>query len=163
MAYKDEYEVARLYSNGEFLRQAAAEFDGKLRFTFHLAPPLLARKQAATGEPRKTTFGPWMMGAFRLLAKLKFLRGTAFDPFGRSEERRTERKLISDYEAVLAEIVAGLTPENHHLAVGIASIPEKIRGFGPVKARHLTVAKADEAMLLDQFRSGAPHLLRAAE
>ncbi|MGH6769007.1 MAG: indolepyruvate ferredoxin oxidoreductase family protein, partial [Xanthobacteraceae bacterium] len=163
MAYKDEYEVARLYSNGEFLRQAAAEFDGKLRFTFHLAPPLLARRDKATGEPRKMTFGPWMMKAFGLLAKLKGLRGTAFDIFGRSEERRTERKLIADYETVLEEILSGLTLESHHLAVGIAAIPEKIRGFGHVKARHLAAAKADEAALLDQFRSGAPHLLKAAE
>src|SRR5690606_38108439 len=90
MAYKDEYEVARLYSDGAFLRQAAAEFDGDLRFTFHLAPPLLARRDGATGEPRKMTFGPWMLRAFALLARLKVLRGSALDPFGRSEERRTE-------------------------------------------------------------------------
>jgi indolepyruvate ferredoxin oxidoreductase len=94
---------------------------------------------------------------------LKFLRGTAFDPFGRSKERRTERKLIADYEAVLDEILAKLTPDNHHLAVGIAAIPEKIGDFGHVKMRHLAAAKADEAALLDQFRSGAPHLLKAAE
>jgi indolepyruvate ferredoxin oxidoreductase len=163
MAYKDEYEVARLYSNGAFLRQAAAEFDGNLKFTFHLAPPLLARRDPATGELRKMTFGPWMMRVFGLLAKLKVLRGTAFDPFGRSEERRTERKLVADYEAALDEIVAKLTPDNHHLAVGIAAIPEKIRGFGHVKMRHLVTAKADEAVLIDQFRSGLPHLLKAAE
>jgi indolepyruvate ferredoxin oxidoreductase len=163
MAYKDEYEVARLFSDGAFLRQAAAEFDGKLRFTFHLAPPLIARRDPATGEPRKISFGPWMMRAFKLLARLKWLRGTAFDPFGRSEERRTERKLVADYEATLDEILQKLTPENHHLAVGIAAIPEKIRGFGPVKARHLAAAKADEAALIDQFRAGAPPMLKAAE
>jgi len=163
MAYKDEYEVARLFSDGAFLRQAAAEFDGKLRFTFHLAPPLLARRDPATGEPKKMTFGPWMLRAFGLLAKLKFLRGTAFDIFGRSEERRTERKLIAEYEAMLDEVLGKLTPENHHLAVGFAVIPEKIRGFGHVKLRHLAAAKADEAVLLDQFRSGTPHLLKAAE
>ena len=163
MAYKDEYEVARLYSNGAFLSQAAAEFDGKLRFTFHLAPPLLARRDPATGEPRKMTFGPWMMKVFGLLARLKFLRGTGFDPFGRSEERRTERKLIADYEAVLAEILGKLNADNHHLAVGIAAIPEKIRGFGHIKMRHLAAAKADEAVLLDQFRSSTPHYLKAAE
>jgi indolepyruvate ferredoxin oxidoreductase len=163
MAYKDEYEVARLYSDGAFLHQAAAEFDGKLRFTFHLAPPLLARHDPATGEPRKMTFGPWMLRVFGLLAKLKFLRGTAFDLFGRSEERRTERRLVADYEAMLDEVLGKLTPENHHLAVGLAAIPEKIRGFGHVKARHLAAAKADEAVLLDQFRSGKPHLLKAAE
>ncbi len=163
MAYKDEYEVARLYSDGAFLRQAAAEFDGKLRFQFHLAPPLLARRDPATGEPRKMTFGPWMLRLFGLLARLKFLRGTAFDPFGRSEERRLERRLIAEYEAMLDEALPKLTPDNHHLAVGIAAIPEKIRGFGHVKARHLAAAKADEAVLIDQFRSGAPHLLKAAE
>jgi indolepyruvate ferredoxin oxidoreductase len=163
MAYKDEYEVARLYSDGAFLRQAAAEFDGKLRFSFHLAPPLLARRDPATGEPKKMTFGPWMLRVFGWLAKLKFLRGTAFDPFGRTEERRTERKLVADYEAMLDEVLGKLTPENHHLAVGLAAIPEKIRGFGHVKLRHLAAAKADEAALFDQFRAGPPHLLKAAE
>jgi indolepyruvate ferredoxin oxidoreductase len=163
MAYKDEYEVARLFSDGAFVKQAAAEFDGNLRFTFHLAPPLLARRGPATGEPRKMTFGPWMLRAFGLLARLKFLRGSALDPFGRTEERRGERKLIADYEATLDELLAKLTPDNHHLAVGIAAIPEKIRGFGHVKAHTLAAAKADEAALLDQFRSGTPHRLKAAE
>ncbi len=98
-----------------------------------------------------------------MLAKLKFLRGTALDPFGRTLERRTERKLIDDYEATLNEVLARLAPENHHLAVGLAAIPEKIRGFGHVKQRHLVAAKADEAALLEQFRAGAPALLKAAE
>ena len=109
------------------------------------------------------TLGPWMLPAFRVLAKFKFLRGTAFDIFGYSEERRTERKLIADYEALLGEIMSKLTPENHHIAVGLANIPEKIRGFGHVKARHLVAAKADEAALLDQFRSGQAPVLKAAE
>ena len=109
------------------------------------------------------SFGPWMMSVFRLLAKLKGLRGTAFDLFGYSQERRTERALIADYEALLAEIVERLTPENHALAVGLAVIPDKIRGYGHIKARSLTAAKADEAALLAQFRSGTPVLLKAAE
>ena len=109
------------------------------------------------------SFGPWLMPVFRALAKLKGLRGTAFDPFGRTLERRIERKLIADYEAVLEEILAKLTPDNHHLAVGLAAIPEKIRGFGHVKQRHLAAAKADETALLEQFRAGAPTLLKAAE
>jgi indolepyruvate ferredoxin oxidoreductase len=164
MAYKDEYEVARLYGNGEFLRQVAEEFDGeRLRFTFHLAPPLLARRDLRTGVPRKITFGPWMLPVFRLLMRLKFLRGTAFDPFGYGAERRMERKLIADYETTLAELLTKLNPDNHHLAAGIAAIPEKIRGFGHVKLRHLAAAKADEATLIDQLRSGAPHYLKAAE
>jgi indolepyruvate ferredoxin oxidoreductase len=104
-----------------------------------------------------------MMTGFKVLAKLKGLRGTAFDPFGRSAERRTERKLIADYEATLSELFDKLTPENHALAVGIAAIPEKIRGYGHVKARHLMAAKADEAALLEQFRAGPAPMLKAAE
>jgi indolepyruvate ferredoxin oxidoreductase len=164
MAYKDEYEVARLYAEPSFLAQVKNEVAGEnLTLRFHLAPPLFARKDKVTGLPRKMTFGPWMLPAFRVLAKFRFLRGTAFDIFGYSEERRTERKLIADYEAMLAEIMDTLTPDNHHIAVGLAAIPEKIRGFGHVKARHLIAAKADEAALLDQFRSGRPGVLKAAE
>jgi indolepyruvate ferredoxin oxidoreductase len=164
MAYKDEYEVARLYTDGNFRKQVAAEFGNEgLRFEFHLAPPLLAHKDPATGEPKKISFGPWMMGAFALLAKLKFLRGTALDPFGYSTERKTERALVADYEKMLDEVLAKLTPENHHLAVGLAAIPEKIRGFGHVKLRHLKTAKADEAALVEQFRAGPAPILKAAE
>jgi indolepyruvate ferredoxin oxidoreductase len=164
MAYKDEYEVARLYTDGSFVKQVANEFDGdNLRFEFHLAPPLLARRDKATGLPRKMSFGPWLLPAFRVLAKFKFLRGTPIDPFGRTLERQTERRLIADYQATLDEVLAGLGPENHHIAVGLAVIPEKIRGFGHVKQRHLAAAKADEAALLEQFRAGAPVMLKAAE
>src|SRR5262249_38776455 len=133
------------------------------KFEFHLAPPLLARRDKVTGLPRKMTFGPWMMKAFGVLAKFKSLRGTALDPFGYSVERKTERKLIADYEAMLVEIFDRLTSDNHHIAVGLAAIPEKIRGFGHVKARHLAAAKADEAALLEQLRAGVPPLLKAAE
>jgi indolepyruvate ferredoxin oxidoreductase len=164
MAYKDEYEVARLFADPAFLKQVRSEVGGDdLRLTFHLAPPLLARRDKATGEPRKMRFGPWMMGAFRMLAHLKFLRGTTFDPFGHTAERRTERRLVRDYEALLDELIARLAPDNHHLAVGLAAIPEKIRGFGHVKLRHIKAAKADEAALLEQFRAGPAPLLKAAE
>jgi len=164
MAYKDEYEVARLYADPAFLRQVKNEVDGdNLRLTFHLAPPLLARLDRVTGEPRKMSFGPWMLTLFGVLAKLKFLRGTALDVFGYTIERKTERQLVRDYETLLDELIAKLTPENHHLAVGLAAIPEKIRGFGHVKLRHLTAAKADEAALLEQFRAGGTPLLKAAE
>ena len=105
------------------------------------------------------SFGPWLLPAFRLLASLKFLRGTAFDPFGRTQERRTERKLIEDYQAMLAKVLDALTADNHHVAVALASIPEKIRGFGHVKQRHLAAAKADEAALFEQFQAGSPALL----
>ena len=164
MAYKDEYEVARLYSDGAFVKQVNSELGGEhLRFHVHLAPPLLARRDKATGEPKKMTFGPWIFPLFSLLAKFKVLRGTAFDPFGYSTERKTERALVRDYEALLDEVLAKLDAGNHHIAVGLAAIPEKIRGFGHVKLRHLKAAKADEAVLLDQFRAGPAPLLKAAE
>jgi indolepyruvate ferredoxin oxidoreductase len=164
MAYKDEYEVARLYADDAFLKQVNAELGGEnLRLHVHLAPPLLARKDEVSGEPRKMTFGPWIFPLFRLLARFKFLRGTAFDPFGYSTERRTERALVRDYEALLEEVLAKLDADNHHVAVGLAAIPEKIRGFGHVKLRHLKAAKADEAALLEQFRAGPAPLLKAAE
>jgi indolepyruvate ferredoxin oxidoreductase len=164
MAYKDEYEVARLYADPGFVRQVKNEVDGdNLRFTFHLAPPLLARRNKVTGEPHKISFGPWMLTVFRYMAKLKFLRGTVLDPFGYTAERKIERQLVRDYETLLDELLAKLAPDNHDLAVGLAAIPEKIRGFGHVKLRHLTAAKADEAALLEQFRAGGPPLLKAAE
>jgi indolepyruvate ferredoxin oxidoreductase len=164
MAYKDEYEVARLYADESFAKQVRNEIGGEhLRLYVHLAPPLLARADKVTGEPKKMTFGPWIFPLFRLLAKFKFLRGTALDPFGYSNERRTERALVRDYETMLEEVLARLNGDNHHIAVGLAAIPEKIRGFGHVKMRHLKAAKADEAALLDQLRSGVAPLLKAAE
>ena len=161
-AVKDEYEVARLYTDGAFAKQVAAAFEGTLRYEFHLAPPILGRKDAQ-GHPLKTTFGPWMMSAFKVLAALRFLRATPLDPFGRSEERRMERQLIADYDALLDEVLGALTPETHSLAVALASIPEKIRGYGHVKDRHLAKAKAEEAELLAQLRAGPAPVKIAAE
>ena len=164
MAYKDEYEVARLYSETSFLDRVKSTFDGdKLHFEFHLAPPLLARRDPETGEPKKISFGPWMLKVFAGLAKLKFLRGTVLDPFGYTAERQMERRLVTEYEHLLEEICERLTLNNHRFAVELAMIPEKIRGFGPVKQRHLAAAKGEEAALLEQFRTGATTLLRAAE
>ncbi len=163
MAYKDEYEVARLFTDGSFAKQIAAAFDGDLKFEFHLAPPLFARKDPNTGRPAKMSFGSWIQFAFRLLAKFKFLRGTPFDPFGYTQERKIERKLVADYVATLNELMHGLSLQNRALAVAIASIPEKIRGFGPVKARSLTAAKAEEAVLLTRWRKTDAPALKAAE
>jgi indolepyruvate ferredoxin oxidoreductase len=164
MAYKDEYEVARLYSETSFLDRVKSGFDGdKLRFEFHLAPPLLARRDQATGEPRKMSFGPWILKVFGVLAKFKFLRGTVLDPFGYSHERKAERQLVSDYERLLGELSDHLTLANHDVAVALAAVPEKIRGFGPVKQRHLAAAKAEEAALRDQFLAGSTPVLKAAE
>jgi indolepyruvate ferredoxin oxidoreductase len=172
MAYKDEYEVARLYADGSFQKQVEATFEatnaeGKpLRYEFNLAPPLLTKVDPTTGVPRKISFGPWMMTAFGLLAKFKGLRGTAFDIFGYSHERRTERQLIADYETLLGEILGKLSAQNHALCVALAAIPERIRGFGHVKERHLKAAKAEEAELLARLRDGSQAALampKAAE
>ena len=161
MAYKDEYEVARLYTRPEFMQRLQGTFEGDYSLKFHLAPPILAKPDPVTGVPRKRTFGPWMMSAFRVLAKLKGVRGTAFDVFGRTEERRTERRLITDYERTVEEVLSRLDRDNHPTAVAIAAIPEEIRGFGHVKAASLKQAKAKEAELLAAFRSPAPSV-RAA-
>ncbi len=166
MAYKDEYEVARLFTDGSFDKQVAAAFEGDLKFEFHLAPPLLARKDPATGRPRKMSFGPWIRPVFSVLAKLKFLRGTVFDPFGYSAERKLERRLIGDYTDLLEELIVGLNFENRALAAALASMPEKIRGFGPVKTRSVTAARAEGAALLSRFRHsvrrGTPSSIAAA-
>ena len=153
-----------LYTDTSFVERVKSSFDGdNLRLEFHLAPPLLARRDSATGEPKKMSFGPWMLGVFRVLTKFKVLRGTPFDPFGYSAERRTERRLIAEYCDLLGDIVECLTLDNHHLAVALAALPEKIRGFGPVKQRHLAAAKAEEANLRQQFAAGSTRFLKAAE
>ncbi|HMN72330.1 MAG TPA: indolepyruvate ferredoxin oxidoreductase family protein, partial [Rhodoblastus sp.] len=162
MAIKDEYEVARLYSDGSFRRQLDAAFENVGKLEFHLAPPILGRKDA-NGVATKTTFGPWMMSAYRVLAGLKFLRGGALDIFGKTAERRQERQLLADYEKLLDELEASMTEGSHALAVQLASIPEKIRGYGHVKDSHIAKAKAEEAKLLARFRTPQTPLPVAAE
>ncbi|MBI3506377.1 MAG: indolepyruvate ferredoxin oxidoreductase family protein [Proteobacteria bacterium] len=153
LSYKDEYEVARLYSDGAFRAALARQFEGDYRIELNLAPPLVAERDATTGHLKKRTYGPWMLAAFGVLAKLKFLRGTKLDPFGRMEERKTERALIGEYEATIAEILANLTPANHGAAVGLASLPEEIRGYGHVRDAHLAKAKAHGEILRANFRN----------
>jgi indolepyruvate ferredoxin oxidoreductase len=161
MAYKDEYEVARLYTDGEFLKKLAAQFEGDYKLNFHLAPPLWAPRDPVTGEMKKRAYGPWAMLAFRLLARLRGLRGTAFDPFGHMAERKIERRLIGEYEALVHEFIQSLTPENHALALEIARLPMQVRGYGHVKLKSLERSKAREAELLAAFR--APARAAAAE
>jgi indolepyruvate ferredoxin oxidoreductase len=160
MAYKDEYEVARLYSNSGFDAALRKKFKGG-RLSFHLAPPLLAKIDPVTGVPHKMKFGPWMMGAFGVLARFKFLRGTSLDIFGYSHERKTERALIGEYRATVEELLKTVRPQNIALAAEIARVPELIRGYGHVKARHLKAAKEREAELLAAYRSGKAEPPRA--
>jgi indolepyruvate ferredoxin oxidoreductase len=162
MAYKDEYEVARLYTSGDFQRRLQQQFEGDYQLRFHLAPPLFAKKDEQ-GRLLKKEYGPWMFKAFGLLAKLKFLRGGRLDVFGRTEERRMERQLIGDYEATVQVLLDGLDDDRLALAVEIASVPEHIRGFGHVKEAHFEKAKAREAVLLAQWRNPkALHIVQVA-
>jgi indolepyruvate ferredoxin oxidoreductase len=152
LAYKDEYEVARLYTDPAFLEKINATFEGDFKLNFHLAPPLLAKPDPVTGEPRKRAYGPGMMTAFRWLAKLKHLRGTKWDIFGYTEERRMERALITQYEQDVAEILQRLDAANLGTAVELASLPEHIRGFGHVKLRSLERARLERERLLAALR-----------
>ncbi len=161
MVYKDEYEVARLMSGEAFRAQLAREFASFRRLEFHLAPPLLAERNPTTGHLRKRRYGPWMMTAFRWLARARRLRGTPFDPFGWTAERRTERAVIAEYEALLDEIVAGLSLANHALAVELARLPEGIRGFGHVKEANLARVRARWQELLTRWRAAAPVAIAA--
>ncbi|MFZ5662630.1 MAG: indolepyruvate ferredoxin oxidoreductase family protein [Pseudomonadota bacterium] len=161
MAYKDEYEVARLYTSGEFQRRLAQQFEGDFKLKFHLAPPLLAKKDAE-GRLIKREYGPWVFTAFRLLAKLRGLRGTRLDIFGYTEERRTERRLIEEYFATVERLLAKLDTGNLRLAVEIASIPDHIRGYGHVKDAHLHKARQREAELWAQWDAGRPQARQAA-
>ena len=153
MAYKDEYEVARLYAHSAFKARIAEQFEGDYKLTFHLAPPIMNPPDPITGEAKKSVFGPWMMGAFALLARLKPLRGGAFDVFGYSAERKNERQLIVDYFAQVEEILTNANANNYDTAVDLLSIPEHIRGYGHVKHAHVQAAKAREAELGAQFRA----------
>ena len=155
MAYKDEYEVARLHADPAFLAQLDAQFPHGYKVAYNLAPPLLAKRDPATGQLQKMTFGPWLLKAFRFLAGLKGLRGGVLDVFGRTEERRNERRLIADYLVLLDEIVAKLSAENYARAVDLAGAPDEIRGYGHVKEEAVRVAKQRETALLAAFRGGA--------
>jgi len=154
MAYKDEYEVARLHTDPAFMARIEGMFEGDYKIVHHLAPPATAAKNDK-GELVKKSHGPWMRKAFTALTKMKGLRGTALDPFGKTEERRTERALIQEYRACIDELLAGLAPERLALATQIASIPEEIRGYGHVKERHLQAARQKWAGLMQRWRGEA--------
>ncbi len=153
MAYKDEYEVARLYTSGDFEKRLKDSFEGDFKVTYNLAPPLLARHDAK-GHLVKVRYGAWIKSAFKLLARLKGLRGTALDPFGYTVERKMERGLVRDYEALVAELLANMSQKNYPTAVRLASLPEQIRGFGHVKERNVAAVSSERDRLLQQFRAG---------
>ena len=154
LAIKDEYEVARLFAQTDFVQRVAGRFEGDYTLRFHLAPPIMAKADPVTGVPRKRAFGPWMMKAFGVLARLRRFRGTALDVFGRTAERRHERALIGEYEALVEELLAKLAPQTMALAIELARLPMEFRGFGHVKARNVATAKHKEAELLARLRGG---------
>ena len=151
MSYKDEYEVARLYTNGDFTRRLKQQFGGDYKLAFNLSPPILNPKDKVTGKLRKIAFGPWMFSAFRVLARFKGLRGTAFDPFGYTTERKRERQLITDYRQLIEGLLPVLTPENHALIVRIAALAETIRGYGYIKDENVRKYEDELAKLLGSF------------
>ena len=157
MAYKDEYEVARLQADPAFLERIDSMFEGDYTLNYHLAPPHSARRNEK-GELQKKKYGPRMLTGFKLLQKLKWLRGGVFDPFARTEERKTDRALIGEYRSSIEDVLASLTADNHATAVEIARIPEMIKGYGHVKDRNLVPARAKWVELMQAFR--APQALR---
>jgi len=154
MAYKDEYEVARLHTDAAFVSRVQAQFEGDFTLHHHLAPPLWAKRNAR-GELQKTKFGPWVRLAFRALAPLKVLRGGPLDVFGYTPERREERALVQEYRAAVLAMLPLLDANNRALAVAFAKLPEHIRGFGHVKARHLAAARPQWDALRANFHSAA--------
>ena len=162
MAYKDEYEVARLHSDPAFMKKLKATFKEGFSLKFHLAPPVISRTHAVTGERMKRTFGPWMMTGFRVLAKLKFLRGTPFDVFGYQDERRTERELIAEYKTVLREVMADLSPDNYDIAVQLAMLPHKMRGYGHVKHKNILETRKLRDQMIADFKE-TPELTAAPQ
>ena len=145
--------MARLHADGAFRKKIEAMFDGDYKLVYHLAPPLLARPDARTGEPAKMQFGGWILNLFGILARLKWLRGTALDAFGRTAERRMERALIGEYEETVEALLQGLTRDNHALALEIASLPESIRGYGHIKMKSVQAALAKRDELLARYRA----------
>ena len=154
MAYKDEYEVARLHTDPAFLAKIEAMFEGDYKLVHHLAPPLTARRNDK-GELVKKAYGPWMRKAFGLLAKLKGLRGGALDVFARTAERKTEVALIAEYRTCIDELLQTLSADKLPLAAQIARLPEEIRGYGHVKERHLQAARSKWDALMAEWRGGA--------
>lgn len=152
LSYKDEFEVARLYTNGEFEKKIEETFEGNFKVNYHLAPPIFGGKKLPNGRPKKKQFGPWTFKLFKVLAALKALRNTPFNIFGYTKERRMERDLILEYELIINEITSTLDSKNHRFANALAQYPDEIRGFGPVKEKAIVKAQQTKEQLLTQFK-----------
>ncbi|MBT6033360.1 MAG: indolepyruvate ferredoxin oxidoreductase family protein [Kordiimonadaceae bacterium] len=151
LAIKDEYEVARLYTNGEFKQKLDAQFTGNYKLKFHMAPPIFEKKNSSTGETEKREFGPWMMSALKMIARFKFLRATAFDIFAYSAERKMERHLITEYEEIVEIVLDKLNKDNYQLCLEILALPMSYNGYGHVKEKNIKLAKNTLITLLDEL------------
>ncbi|MEY9246655.1 Pyruvate/2-oxoacid:ferredoxin oxidoreductase gamma subunit [Bradyrhizobium elkanii] len=156
LAYKDEYEVARLFTDGRFEKQLHDQFEGEFKFNFNLAPPILGGGLDAQGRPKKRAFGSWMMSVFKVMARFRFLRGTPLDIFGYNADRRLERDLIAGYEKDVATVLNLLSPLNHDIAVELLALPDRIRGYGPVKEKAIKEAKVRYAQLAADLANPPP-------
>jgi len=156
LAYKDEYEVARLYTNGDFMKNLRAQFAGSYKLHFHMAPPIMEQNDPATGRPKKRTFGPWMLAALSVLARFKFLRGTKMDVFGYHKDRQEERALLAEYESTLETVLKNISKNNYDLCVEVLSLPDMIRGFGPVKEGNIKKARARHEEILSCLANDQP-------
>jgi indolepyruvate ferredoxin oxidoreductase len=155
LAYKDEYEVARLHTESGFVESVKRNFGSGVRMSFHFSPPLFAKVEPATGRPKKYELGPWVLPVLRVLAKLRWLRGRKLDPFGWSADRRLERELLARYESLLERIAAELDESRFELALELARLPEQVRGYGPIKSAAAKGARAAEENLWQQWRAPA--------
>lgn len=163
MAYKDEYEVARLYTDGSFQKKISEAFEGDYKLRFHMAPPLLSGEKDAEGRPKKRQFGPWMHTVLKLTAKFKFLRGTAFDPVGYTGERKQERALIEEYRQTVLQLLPEINERNFALALEIAQLPDQVRGYGPVKEQSINEARVKREQLLERFANPDAAVVRFVE
>jgi indolepyruvate ferredoxin oxidoreductase len=154
LAYKDEYEVARLYTDGAFIKALGKQFSGKYKIKFHMAPPIFEKQDPATGRPAKREFGPAMFFVLRVLAKLKSLRGTPFDIFSYNSERKMERELIGEYESIAELVIKNVNADNYQICVELLSFPEIVKGYGPVKEQNVKNARQHIANLKEQILHG---------
>jgi indolepyruvate ferredoxin oxidoreductase len=163
MAYKDEYEVARLFAETDFMKEVNNTFEGDFKIHFHLAPPIMNRGTDAQGRPRKRQFGPWMFRAFRLLAKFRVLRGTVIDPFRYSSDRKLERAQLGEYQQLVERIVRELDTSNYDTFLQLAELASEIRGYGPVREKAVEGVQQKKAQLTKALDTGRPTLIRTQQ
>jgi len=163
MAYKDEYEVARLFAETDFMKEVQETFEGDFKVHFHLAPPLLGKETDAQGRPKKRRFGPWMFRAFRLLAKFRGLRGTAVDPFSYSADRKLDRAMLKDYQRLITRIGQELDASNYETFLQLAELPADVRGYGPVREQAADAIREKQTQLVKALDTGRPTLIRTQQ